>query len=413
MTETVRNLVLINDHAVDSGGAARVALRQARELARQGCRVHFFAAVGPGTEQLLGVTSPCPGTKDIVENPSRVGAMTQDCGIASRTELGRLRHVESGRHTGPSPQLEQGATSSVVRAAAGRGFGIVCTAHEFFAVCPNGGFFDYPTGVACTRKPLGWSCLTRNCDSRHAVHKLWRVARQVVQQTAGGIPASIGTFICPSKLAREIIEPHLPRTARIVVLPAAVPKPPTPPAPDSERDGLVFVGRLAPAKGPFLYAEASRLAGVPAVFIGDGELRETIRREFPEASLLGWMDTDALHRRIARSLATVFPSIWYETQGLVVYEAAALGVTSIVSTRTAVTEFVTDGVSGLHFQQGSVQSLATAIRRLVSDREAALAMGRAARDAWQRSSLSTEEGVCDQLRELYRDALERHRRSRA
>jgi len=414
MTETVRNLVIINDHAVDSGGAARVALRQARQLARRGYAVHFFAAVGPGDpEQLPGVTLHVLGQQDIVGNPSRLGAMTQ--GLWNRVagqELGRLLDTLN-----PDDTLvhlhswSKALSSSVVRVASGRGFGLVCTAHDFFSACPNGGFFDYPAGMACTRKPLGWSCLTRNCDSRHAVHKLWRVARQVVQHTAGGIPSSIGTFICPSKLAREIIEPYLPRAARIVVLPAAVPKPPIPPAPDSERDGIVFVGRLSPEKGAFLYAEASRLAGVPAVFIGDGSLRETIRQGFPEASLLGWMDADALHRRIARSLATVFPSIWYETQGLVVYEAAALGVTSIVATRTAVTEFVTDGVSGLHFQQGSVQSLATALRRLASDREAALAMGRAARDAWQRSSLSTEEGVCDQLSELYRDAMERRRRS--
>jgi len=416
MSETVKNLVLINDHAVDSGGAARVALRQARQLARRDYAVHFFAAVGPADpDQLPGVHLHVLGQKDIVGNPSRVGAMTQ--GLWNRTaarDLGRLLDTLSPRETLVHlHSWSKALSSSVVRAAADRGFGIVCTSHDFFSACPNGGFFDYPAGVACTRRPLGFSCLTRNCDSRHAVHKLWRVARQVVQHTAGGIPSAIGTYICPSKLAREIIEPYLPRNARVVVLPAAVPRPPTPPAPDAEREGIVFVGRLSPEKGAFLYAEASRLASVPAVFIGDGSLRDTLRQQFPEASLLGWLDADALHRRIARSLATVFPSLWYETQGLVVYEAAALGVTSIVATRTAVTEFVSDGVSGLHFQQGSVQSLAAALRRLTSDREAALAMGRAARDAWERSSLATEEGVGEQLGALYQDALQRHLHSQA
>jgi len=53
MSVILRNLVLVNDHASDTGGAARVALRQARELARRGLSVHYLASVGPGDAAAL------------------------------------------------------------------------------------------------------------------------------------------------------------------------------------------------------------------------------------------------------------------------------------------------------------------------------------------------------------------------
>jgi uncharacterized protein (TIGR00725 family) len=67
---------------------------------------------------------------------------------------------------------------------------------------------------------------------------------------------------------------------------------------------------------------------------------------------------------LMRARALVFPSLWYETLGLSAIEAMANGVPVIVSDRCAASEFVQNGYSGLHFQGGSVESLAQQLRRL-------------------------------------------------
>ena len=67
----------------------------------------------------------------------------------------------------------------------------------------------------------------------------------------------------------------------------------------------------------------------------------------------------------------MFPSVWYETQGLVVGEAAALGVPAIVSNSSAAAEFVIDGKTGLLFKTGDIDDLQEKLRRMTDDALAA------------------------------------------
>jgi glycosyltransferase involved in cell wall biosynthesis len=60
--------------------------------------------------------------------------------------------------------------------------------------------------------------------------------------------------------------------------------------------------------------------------------------------------------RSARCL--VVPSLWYETFGIVVLEAAALGIPAIVPIGTVPGDLVEHGVTGLRFERGNVDDLA-------------------------------------------------------
>ncbi len=55
------------------------------------------------------------------------------------------------------------------------------SAHDFFLTCPNGAYALFRQGQVCPHVPLGLACLSTNCDRRSYAHKLWRVARQVIQ----------------------------------------------------------------------------------------------------------------------------------------------------------------------------------------------------------------------------------------
>jgi len=57
-------------------------------------------------------------------------------------------------------------SSSVVRECVDKNFSIVCTLHDYFVACPNGGFYNFRTHKICHLHPLSTRCVLENCDSR-------------------------------------------------------------------------------------------------------------------------------------------------------------------------------------------------------------------------------------------------------
>ena len=90
-------------------------------------------------------------------------------------------------------------TTSPVKVARRLGFSVVCTLHDFFAACPNGAFFDYARQVPCPRRALSVGCIATRCDKRHYVHKLFRVARGLLQRHHGRFPRNVQHYISLSE----------------------------------------------------------------------------------------------------------------------------------------------------------------------------------------------------------------------
>ena len=128
-----------------------------------------------------------------------------------------------------------------------------------------------------------------------------------------------------------------------------------------------FVGRLTLEKGCTHFAQAARLAGLDARFLGDGYLRDKVRKVLPTAEITGWLTICEVDRHLDKARALVFPSIWHEASPLSVAEALAKGLPVVASDACAAAEMIQPGVSGLIFRGGDVQSLASALRRLCDD----------------------------------------------
>lgn len=110
---------------------------------------------------------------------------------------------------------------------------------------------------------------------------------------------------------------------------------------------------------------------VTVVFGGDGPAREELEREAADrdvdARFLGFLDRDDLPGFYASLDAFLFPSP-IETQGLVALEAFACGTPVVAVDAGALSDTVTDGVTGYHFQRGDVDGFAAAIERTLDDR---------------------------------------------
>lgn len=379
------DIIIVNDYAHINGGAAKVALQSAMALADRGHWVTVLAAVSPILPELHqhGVTVSCTDQRDIARNPNRLQASCQ--GVWNRAAVAAMRRLLAEKDPRTTIVHIHGWTkalsSSVVREAMNYRAHIIITLHDYFSTCPNGGFYNYPQAQICRLKGMSLKCIMTHCDKTGYSHKLWRVARQSVQKRQGGIPDRIKHYIAISDFSKKIIQPYLPAEAVVHDIPNPVAVEKQPAADPGRSSAFAFVGRLTPEKGIFLFAEACRRADVKSVFVGDGECRAELERRFPEAICTGWLAEQGVRHIMADSRAVLLPSLWYETQGLVVLEAAALGIPAIVADSCAGREYVVDGVTGLWFKGGDSGDLAKQISRL---KDAALAgqMGLAAYDAF-------------------------------
>ncbi len=138
-----------------------------------------------------------------------------------------------------------------------------------------------------------------------------------------------------------------------------------------------FLGNVIPTKGVHVLIEAyKRLrdggAPVELQIWGDISLEpdyyQRLRRDAPEDVLWGgrYQSSD-LARILSQLDVIVVPSVWHETQGIVIQEAFAAGLPVLVSDNTSLVESVVHGKNGLHFQQGAAADLAFQIRRLLDE----------------------------------------------
>jgi len=87
----------------------------------------------------------------------------------------------------------------------------------------------------------------------------------------------------------------------------------------------------------------------------------------------------------------------------VVLEASAAGKPVVATRATGVVDAVLDGVTGILVPVRDAQALATAVARLLEDRELAAQMGRAGRERAEREFSS--DRVWGELATLYRELL--------
>ncbi len=403
------NVVVVSDFGHVEGGNTSVALSSAIGLARKGHHVTLFSAVPPIDERILesGIRVVCTKQHAIGTDPNRVRALTQGLWNfkAARSMAGTLHGLDPQSTVIHVHGWTKSLSTSVIRVAVSRKFKVVCTLHDYFSACPNGSFFNYARNEVCELRPLSPACIASQCDRWHYGHKLWRVARQVVQNRWGGIPRDVRHFIAVSEFSGRMLNPFFSPGAQIYHVQNPVHISRTEPVDVRSNSAYVMVGRIAQEKGPLLLAEAAHKSGCEALFIGDGEKRADVLHICPSAKVTGWLAPNDLSKRLREARVLVFPSLWYETDGLAVLEGAALGIPVIVSDGSAARSSVIDGVTGLWFKAGDREDLERKMA-IMRDGECVARMGLAAYAHYWRRPRTIERHV-QELEEVYEKILNR------
>jgi glycosyltransferase involved in cell wall biosynthesis len=403
------HVIVANDFAHVNGGAAQVAISSAVGLAERGYRVTFFSAVSPVADvlQRAGLKVVLTGQFDIKNDPNRLRAVTQ--GIWNPYSAREMEEVLTGVEPEQTILHVHGwtkaLTSSIIRVALRRSISVVVTLHDYFYACPNGGFFNFQGRKACHLRPLSAACLAVNCDRDGYPQKVWRSIRQAVQNHLGFPHSRFMNFIVLSEFSENILKRFLPPDAPIYRLdnPSDVTK--EAPVDVTRNRRFVSLGRLSPEKGCDLLATAAHDLNCEVTFVGEGPTRDEIKSINPRATITGWQSREQVkaHLRAARCL--VLSSVWYEAQPMVIAEAAAVGVPSIVADQCAGRDMVENNVTGLLFRNGDSADLRDKMM-ILQNPETAARMGRAAYERHWRNPFSLERHLV-QLADCYHSILEK------
>ena len=289
-------------------------------------------------------------------------------------------------------------TSSVTYFLLKNNYKVVMTMHDYFYDCPNGGLFNYPENKICKLKPLSFKCLITNCDSRNYPIKVIRFMRSKHEKYLINSFENKITFIHISKKSEQLFKALHPKCKSFLI--------PNPIKQASNRHLLkglskkyLFVGRLSKEKGVLQLARACKKLDLDITFVGDGDCRDEIHQIYPRAKITGWINSqDEIDNYIRHSRMVIFPSLWYETFGLVVLDSMKYGVPAIVSSHSTASEFIKHKFNGLLFDTSDPKNLVEALR-IAEDDETVIKMRCNLEDYDLRQY--TEESYLENLEKVY------------
>lgn len=275
---------------------------------------------------------------------------------------------------------------SVFGAARDEGVPVVMTLHNYRLLCTNGLLLR--DGVVC-EKCIGrsvWPSVPLACyrDSRLQTALVARMIqanrrRKTWDRSVDGYIA-LTQFAC-DKFIQGGIPPEKIHVKSNVLLEDPGPA-------DRAGTGAVFVGRISREKGVRVLLDAWKHFPETALdVVGGGpelELLKEHARETPHVRFHGQQSRASVIENIKNAAFLVMPSVLYETFGLAIVESFACGRPVIASRLGAMAELVTEGKTGLLFEPGNAEDLATKVKAMLDNPRECARMGREARAEFEK-----------------------------
>lgn len=371
----LKNIIVVYDYCYINGGAAKVAIESACALAdNPEINIYYFGAVGPVCTELKNskVSVKCLNMKDI-NTGSRLMAMKNGIWNSNAKKI----FVEYLKAFDPMDTVihvhgwAKALSSSIINITKKKGYTCFVTLHDYFCVCPNGGFYNYKEKVLCKIPPMSIRCIACNCDKRSYAQKIWRVLRQFVQDYNVRRNKDI-IYISISELNERLVYPHVrsKKFCRITnlidikecnkELKAGI-----------DSNNFICVGRISEEKGTELFCtaitELMEELDIKGTVIGNGALLDEFKTRFSKIDFVGWKSMDEVAAYMQAARALVFPSKCYEGAPLTIVEALCNSLPCIVSDCTSAVELIHDDENGFIFKTNNINDLKSKIIEAMSD----------------------------------------------
>ena len=384
-------ILLVNDYATATAGAERITHDLRDGFRARGHDVRVFASRAQLIAGESFADADCYGTN------TRLQTLTSAVNLSAARAL--ARELRDFQPDVVQVQMFLWQLSPAILPVL-REVPAVYWAMTFKAVCPTG-LKWLPSGAVCDVR-AGVTCLTHGCITVTGFAPLM-LQRSLWRRRRGAFRA----IVCCSRDVQRQLERDGVATHGVIApgVREAAPRPPLTGPPT-----VTFAGRLKPEKGADILVRAFALARqrVPAARLaiaGSGSAEPALRALVAELGLSdavvlhGQLGGDALDRMLDGAWVHAVPSRWPEPFGLTATEAMMRGTAVVASEIGGLADIVLHERTGLCVPPGDVPALADALVQILSDRDRAEALGRAARA--RARELFSMDGCLTRLEHVY------------
>lgn len=266
------------------------------------------------------------------------------------------------------------ASPSVLKEAYRRDMPVVVTLHNYRTICSNALLLreNKPCEI-CVQKKLPLAGIRYACYRKSSLASAMVTLSTGLPKLGSKWSKWVDSYIVLTSFAKEKFE-HSSlgvKSQQFLIKPNFVPDPGIG---DSKREPyFLYVGRISEEKGLNVLLEAfAEMADKKIRVVGDGPEKEQLMSKYKNC-----INIDFLGNRIQseviilmkKSMALIFPSLWYEGLPFVILEAFSTGTPIIASNLGAMASLIEDGYNGLLFRTGVVKELKTAILRFEANGE--------------------------------------------
>lgn len=375
-------VLICNDFVRNFGGTDVMVRMEERALRHLGHHVGYFALSNAAFDRARGIAKAALGANCIYSLPVR-----RDLRRVLAREYFHVVHVHN------TVPFLTGAVYDALRTSPAI---VIQHLHNHRAFCLSG--YAFRAGHACDAcsSTAFAACAAYRCYHDSFVESAALTAARWVDSARGrplGFEAH--AFIANSRYTKsEHVRRGFPEERIRVVENAAedlatlrsvVPESELPPA-----GKLTYVGSLLRAKGVFALLDvAEAMPDWTVQIIGTGPDEAALRREAAARRLgnvcfTGFLTRAAKASAWADSFATLVPSLWRESFGLVAAESFSLSVPVVTTGAGGLAEIVDEGVTGHVRGFNDPRDVAGVLRALWGAPERAAEMKRAARRTYER-----------------------------
>jgi len=298
------------------------------------------------------------------------------------------------------------------------GVPVVQTLHNFRFFCINGLLMR--NGRICEEciGKIPWRGIRYGCYRGSRMYSLPIAIADGIHFLKGTWRKKVDAFIALTEFGKKkYIECGLPE-AKNFVKPNFLPDLPVTPLAETPfaPPYAIFLGRLSAEKGLSVLINAISLLRLNVKkrilmkIVGDGPLRENLQQivkygNVEEIEFTGKKSFTEVTELLKYSRFMVLPALSYEGFPMAIREAFACGKPVIASRLGAMAELVEDRKTGLLFEPGNPEDLATKIHWLTENEHACEEMGRNARKVFEQRY--TAENNFGMLMKIYEAVLNR------
>ncbi|MEM7330579.1 MAG: glycosyltransferase family 4 protein [Chloroflexota bacterium] len=260
---------------------------------------------------------------------------------------------------------------------------IIQTLHDYKLICPNTNFVSNNKVCEQCKGHRYFNVVKNRCKRGSLPASLLSGVELYFHKMTQIYERHVDTFISPSEFLKHKVESFGIQN-QIVNIPNFINIEGFTPCFEPD-DYFVFFGRLVSTKGIQTLLEAMRQVKKSKLLVaGSGELEEPLKQycqehQITNVEFLGYLNTDKIIPLLQKARFVMMPSEWYENYSMAVLESFACGTPVLGAKMGGIPEQVIEGQTGLLFESGNADEMATKINYMLDHPQEAIQMSKNAR----------------------------------